>query len=181
MLIEKSVRYGDFTLASGAKSDLYVNCKKTTLDPAGALLVGLVGWDVVKQTAAELDVRIDAIGGLTMGADPISLSIGMAAQVETPGHPLQTFTVRKAVKGYGMKKLIEGNFSEGNTVVVVDDVVTTGGSTLQAIEAVEAEGGKVAFVIALVDRLEGGRQNIEARGHRVVPFFTRSDVLSKPS
>ena len=181
MLIEKSVRRGDFTLASGAKSDLYVNCKKTALDPAGALLIGAVGWDLVRQTAAELNVQIDAIGGLTMGADPISLSIGMAAQRETPGHPLQTFTVRKAAKGYGMKKLIEGNFSGGDTVVVVDDVVTTGGSTLQAIEAVEAEGGKVAFVFALVDRLEGGRQNIEARGYRVAPLFTRADVLAVSS
>ncbi len=177
LLVEKSVRRGDFTLASGAKSDLYVNCKKTALDPAGALLIGTVGWALVQRTAAELNVQIDAIGGLTMGADPISLSIGMAAQLESPGHPLQTFTVRKAAKGYGLKQLIEGNFAEGNTVVVVDDVVTTGGSTLQAIEAVEAAGGKVAFVLALVDRLEGGRQNIEARGYRVVSFFTRTDVL----
>lgn len=178
ILIEKSVRRGSFTLSSGAKSDLYVNCKRTALDPAAALLVGAVGWDLLKQTAAEMIVRIDAIGGLTMGADPISLSIGIAAQLELPGTPLQTFTVRKAAKEHGTKKRIEGNFSRGDTVVVVDDVVTTGGSTLQAIEAVEAEGGTVAFVIALVDRQEGGRQNIETRGYKVVSFFTRVDVLS---
>ena len=123
-------------------------------------------------------MRVDAIGGLTMGADPISLSIGIAAQLETPGHPLQTFTVRKAAKEHGTKKLIEGNFAAGDSVVVVDDVVTTGGSTLQAIDAMEAAGGKVAFVIALVDRQEGGRKNIEDRGYRVVAFFTRADVLS---
>ena len=177
LLVEKSVRRGEFTLASGARSDLYVNCKKTALDPAAALLVGAVGWELVKSTSAELNLQVDAIGGLTMGADPISLSIGIASQLDAPGNPLQTFTVRKAAKEYGMKKLIEGNFSPGNSVVVVDDVITTGGSTLQAIAAVEAEGGSVAFVIALVDRQEGGRENIEAKGYKVVSFFTRADVL----
>lgn len=179
ILIERSVRHGDFTLASGKKSDLYVNCKLTALDPAAALLVGAVGWELLRQTAADLNVQIDAVGGLTMGADPIALSIGIAAQLDAPGNPLQTFTVRKAAKEHGTKKLIEGNFSAGNTVVVIDDVVTTGGSTLQAIKAVEDEGGKVAFVIALVDRLEGGRKNIEDQGYQVVPFFTRTDVLSQ--
>ena len=179
VLIERSVRHGTFTLASGKQSDLYVNCKLTALDPAAALLVGAVGWELLKQTASELNVQIDAVGGLTMGADPISLSIGIAAQLDVPGNPLQTFTVRKAAKEHGTKKLIEGNFSAGQTVVVIDDVVTTGGSTLQAIKAVEDEGGKVAFVIALVDRLEGGRQNIEDQGYKVIPFFTRHDVLSR--
>ena len=178
VLVERSVRHGDFTLASGKKSDLYVNCKLTALDPAAALLVGAVGWELLKQTAAATNTRIDAVGGLTMGADPIALSIGIASQLDAPGNPLQTFTVRKAAKEHGTKKLIEGNFSAGNTVVVIDDVVTTGGSTLQAIKAVEDEGGKVAFVIALVDRLEGGRQNIEGQGYKVVPYFTRADVLS---
>ena len=179
ILIEKSVRRGEFTLVSGAKSDLYVNCKHTTLDPAGALLVGAAGWELLKLTAAELNVRVDAVGGLTMGADPIALSIGIASQLDVPSNGLQTFTVRKTPKEYGLKKRIEGNFAAGNTVVVIDDVVTTGGSTLQAIEAVEAEGGKVAFVIALVDREEGGRKNIEDRGYKVVPLFTRGDVLSR--
>ncbi len=180
VLIERSVRHGNFTLASGKKSDLYVNCKLTALDPAAALLVGSVGWELLRQTAEEMNVRIDAVGGLTMGADPIALSIGIASQLDAPGNPLQTFTVRKAAKEYGAKKLIEGNFSAGNTVVVIDDVVTTGGSTLQAIKAVEAEGGRVAFVIALVDRLEGGRKNIEDQGYKVVPYFTRTDVLPQP-
>ena len=129
-----------------------------------------------------MNVRIDAIGGLTMGADPISLSIGIAAQLESPGTPLQNVHgAPRPSRNMARRSGIEGNFAEGDTVVVVDDVVTTGGSTLQAIDAVEAEGGKVAFVIALVDRLEGGRQNIEARGYPVFPFFTRADVLSKPA
>ncbi len=179
-LVAKSVQRGSFTLVSGAKSDLYVNCKRTTQDPASALLVGAVGWELVKRTAAELNARVDAIGGLTMGADPIALSIGIAAQLDDPGNPVQTFTVRKAAKEHGLKKRIEGNFSAGNSVVVIDDVITTGGSTLQAIDAVEAEGGKVAFVLVLVDRQEqSGRESIEARGLKVVSFFTRADVLAE--
>ena len=181
ILIERSVRRGEFTLASGAKSDLYVNCKLTALDPTAALLIGAVGWELIQQTAEECDVRISAVGGLTMGADPIALSIGIAAQLEDPGSRLQTFTVRKAAKEHGTKKLIEGNFAAGDTVVVIDDVVTTGGSTLQAIDTLEAAGGKVAFVLALVDRQEGGKENIERRGYKVVSIFNRADVLSKPA
>ena len=177
ILIERSVRRGEFTLASGAKSDLYVNCKLTALDPSAALLIGAVGWELIQQTAAERDIRVDAVGGLTMGADPIALSIGIAAQLEDPGSRLQTFTVRKAAKEHGTKKLVEGNFASGDTVVVIDDVITTGGSTLQAIDTLEAAGGKVAFVLALVDRQEGGRENIERRGYRVVSIFNRADVL----
>jgi orotate phosphoribosyltransferase len=179
ILVKKSVKRGSFTLSSGATSDLYVNCKLTALDPQAALLVGAIGWELLKGTAAEMNLRVNAVGGLTMGADPISLSIGIAAQLDQPGNPLQTFTVRKTAKEHGLRKRIEGNFVEGDTVVVVDDVVTTGGSTIQAIEAVEAEGGKVAFVIVLVDRQEGGRENIERRGYKVVPFFTRADVLAE--
>src|SRR5262249_32617634 len=91
---------------------------------------------------------------------------------------LRVFTVRKTVKEHGRQRRIEGNFSPGDSVVIVDDVITTGGSTLQAIDAVEAAGGKIAFVLVLVDREEGGRENIEKRGYRVVPVFTRAGLLS---
>ncbi|MEA3209365.1 MAG: orotate phosphoribosyltransferase [Chthoniobacter sp.] len=178
ILTRKSVCHGSFTLASGAKSDLYVDAKLTTMDPAGAVLVGRVGWELIKETAAARGIQTDAVGGLTMGADAISLSIGIAAHLEDPATSLQTFTVRKSLKAHGRQKLIEGNFTAGNSVVVIDDVITTGGSTLQAIDAIEAEGGRVAFVIALVDRQEGGRENIQQRGHHVVPIFTRADLLA---
>ena len=178
LLAAKSVKRGNFTLASGARSDFYIDAKLTTLDPRGAILVGRVGWEVLKQTAAERKARIDAIGGLTMGADPFALSIGIAAQHDEPENTLQTFSVRKEAKKHGRHKLIEGNFAPGDLVVVVDDVSTTGGSTIQAIEAVEAAGGAIAFVLVLVDREEGGRANIEQRGYSVVPIFTRSDVLA---
>jgi orotate phosphoribosyltransferase len=177
LLTKKSVCQGNFTLASGAQSDFYVDAKLTTMDPRGASLVGQVGWKLIKDTAAELGVRIDAVGGLTMGADPIALSTGLAAFADDPNTALQTFTVRKKAKAHGRHKLIEGNFSKDNSVVVIEDVITTGGSTLQAIDAVESEGGRVAFVLALVDRQEGGREAIEERGHKVVAIFTRADLI----
>ena len=177
LLQQKSVCHGEFTLASGAKSDFYVDARVTTLDPRGACLVGQVGWELVKDTASKLGKRVDAIGGLTMGADPVALSIGIAAQRQDPSTPLQVFTVRKSAKEHGRQKRIEGNFSAGDSVVIVEDVITTGGSTLQAIDAIEEAGGHVAFVLALVDREEGGRTNIEKRGHKVIAIFTRTDFI----
>jgi orotate phosphoribosyltransferase len=176
LLQEKSVCHGEFTLASSAKSDFYVDARVTTLDPRGACLIGEVGWELVKEMASKLGKRVDAIGGLTMGADPVALSIGIAAQRQDPSISLQVFTVRKSAKEHGRQKRIEGNFSAGNSVVVVDDVITTGGSTIQAIDAIEEAGGHVAFVLALVDREEGGRENIEKRGHKVIAIFSRADL-----
>lgn len=176
LLLEKSIYHGEFTLASGAKSDFYVDARVTTLDPRGAWLIGEVGWELVKETASKLGKRVDAIGGLTMGADPVALSIGIAAQRQDSSSSLQVFTVRKAAKEHGRLKRIEGNFSPGDSVVIVDDVITTGGSTVQAIDAIEEAGGQIAFVIVLVDREEGGRENIEKRGHKVIPIFTRADL-----
>jgi orotate phosphoribosyltransferase len=177
-LAEKSVHRGNFTLASGAQSDLYVDAKLTTLDPRCALLVGKVGWELVKEAAAARGLHIDAIGGLTMGADAIALMIGVGAQLDDPANTVQTFNVRKEPKKHGRNRHIEGNFLPGNTVVVIDDVITTGGSTLQAIDKIEAEGGKVAFAVVLVDRQEqNGRENIEKRCP-VISFFDRKDVLA---
>jgi len=174
LLQEKSVCHGEFTLASGAKSDFYIDARVTTFDPCGACLIGDVGWALLKQTVATLNKNVNAIGGLTLGADPIALSIGIAARRENS--PLQVFTVRKAVKEHGRQKRIEGNFAPGDSVVIVDDVITTGGSTIQAIDAIEEAGGHVAFVLVLVDRQEGGRENIEKRGPKVVSIFTRADL-----
>jgi len=178
LLTKRSVCRGSFTLSSGAKSDLYVDAKLTTLNPQGAILVGKIGWNLIKQTAQSRPLHIDSIDGLTMGADSIALSIGIAALLEDPTNTIQTFSVRKSPKNHGRHKLIEGNFASSDTVVVVDDVITTGSSTLQAIDAIEADGGKIAFVLVLVDRDEGGRQKIEQRGYEVVPIFTRADILS---
>lgn len=177
LLTEKSVRHGKFTLASGRQSDLYVDAKLTTTDPRGAILLGKVGSELLKQTALARKVKVDSVGGLTMGADALASSIGIFTHLDDPASRLQTFIVRKAAKSHGLQKLIEGNFSSGHSVVVLDDVITTGGSTLQAIDEIQKAGGHIAFVIVLVDRQEGGRENIEAHGHAVVPIFTRAELL----
>jgi orotate phosphoribosyltransferase len=177
ILLEKSVRTGAFTLASGKTSDLYIDCRVTTLDPVGANLVGEIGWAAVRGRIRNEGLKIDAIGGMTMGADPISLAVGMTSARLHPDEALQVFTVRKEPKGHGRGKQIEGNFKEGDTVIVVDDVITTGGSTLKAIDAIEREGGKVAFALVLVDREEGGREAIEARGIPVLAIYSRSTLL----
>lgn len=177
LLLKKSVRTGNFTLASGKQSDLYIDCRVTALDPFGARMIGTLGWHAVRSKIHSGKLSVQAIGGMTLGADPISLAIGMCSSAEHPDEALQVFTVRKEPKGHGAGKQIEGNFTPGNSVVVVDDVITTGGSTLKAIDAIEREGGTVAFCIVLVDREEGGRQAIEARGVHVIPLFTRSSLL----
>jgi len=177
LLLEKSVRTGTFTLASGKQSDLYIDCRVTALDPFGALLIGDLGWHAVRSKIHSEHLKIDAIGGMTLGADPISLAVGMASATKNPAEALQVFTVRKEPKGHGAGKQIEGNFKSGDTIIVVDDVITTGGSTLKAIDAIEREGGKVAFCLVLVDREEGGRQAIEERGVHVISLFTRTSLL----
>lgn len=179
LLLEKSVRTGTFTLASGKQSDLYIDCRVTTLDPIGANLIGDLGWHAVRSKIHSEHLKVDAIGGMTMGADPISLAVGMTSAAQHPQEMLQVFTVRKEPKGHGIGKQIEGNFKAGDSVIVVDDVITTGGSTLKAIDAIEREGGKVAFCLVLVDREEGGRQAIEARGVHVIPLFTRTTLLGE--
>ncbi len=177
LLLKKSVRTGEFTLASGKKSDLYIDCRVTAMDPFGAALIGEMGWHAVRSKIHSENLSIQSIGGMTLGADPISLAIGMASAQSHPDEALQVFTVRKEPKGHGAGKQIEGNFASGQNIVVVDDVITTGGSTLKAVDAIEKAGGHVKFCIVLVDREEGGRQAIEARGIHVISLFTRSSLL----
>ncbi len=181
MLQAKSLFHGDFTLSSGVKSSYYIDCKLTTLDPRGAWLVGQLMHDLIRREEAARKVTVDAVGGLTMGADPIALAIGIYSHCAKDPASFKVFSVRKAPKVHGQTKLIEGNFKRGDSVVVIDDVVTRGESTIAAINAVENEGGKVAFVGALVDRQEGGRDKIEALGHPVVALFTKVDLLRDPA
>lgn len=177
ILRSKSVKTGKFTLASGKESDLYVDCRVTTLDARGAVLVGRVLHDLLRKTEAELGIQAGSLGGLTMGADPLTLAVAMTSSLAGDKDLIQAFNVRKEPKGHGRGKRIEGNFDPSRPVVVVDDVITTGDSTLKAIEAIEAEGGKVAFALILVDRQEGGRQNIEGKGYPVVAAYTRADLV----
>lgn len=178
ILLAKSVRTGTFTLASGKISDLYIDCRVTTLDPQGALLVGRCGHLAVTDFCEKNHLQPAAIGGMTMGADPISLAVGMTSAIRGANPALQVFTVRKEPKGHGRGKQIEGNFHEGDEVIVVDDVITTGGSTLKAIDAIQAAGGRVLFALVLVDRQEGGREAIEALGIPVLSLFTRATLLA---
>jgi orotate phosphoribosyltransferase len=165
-------------LSSGGKSSYYVDCKLTTLDPEGAWLAGQLMHSLIRNEQAARKVTVNAVGGLTMGADPIALAVGMHSHWVQDASPLQVFSVRKSPKAHGQTKLVEGNFKKGDSVVIIDDVVTRGESTIAAINAIEKEGGTVAFVAVLVDRQEGGREKIEAMGHPVVALFTKDDLLA---
>ena len=165
LFVERSFREGDFVLASGRRSQFYVDCRTTTMHAEGQVLLGEVGADALESAGLEPDV----IGGLTMGADPISYAI--AGETWRRGRPVHAFSVRKRPKRHGTGKRVEGCFERGARVVVVEDVITTGGSALQACEAVRQEGGTVLGVLAAVDRLEGGREAIEAEGLTVHTMF----------
>ena len=177
ILKEKSFFTGEFTLASGKKSNYYIDCRLTTLDPEGACLVGAAIRKTVNDKCKEMGISIDSIGGLTLGADPIALSASMASYQAEDDKTIKPFVVRKAPKEHGKGKQIEGGFEEGDSVVALDDVITTGGSTLKAIEAIENEGGKVEFVLVLVDRQEGGKEIIEESGYKVFSLFTRDELF----
>jgi len=177
LLHRKSVSYGNFTLSSGAKSKYYIDCRLTTFDPEGAWLVGQLMHSLIRREQAARKLTVDAVGGLTMGADPVALAVGIHSHWAKDASPLQVFSVRKAPKGHGQTKLIEGNFKKGDSVVVIEDTVTSGESALAAISAIQKEGGNVAFVAVLVDREEGGRQKIEALGHPVVALFAKGELL----
>jgi orotate phosphoribosyltransferase len=178
LLSEKSFFTGDFTLASGKKSNYYIDCRLTTLDPAGACLVGAAVRQTIKSGCEQHNTTVSGIGGLTLGADPIALAASMASHVVNDNPALKPFVVRKEPKGHGKGKQIEGGFKSGDQVVAIDDVITSGGSTLQAIDVIEKAGGVVAFVVVLVDRQEGGRENIEKSGYPVLPLFTRDQLLA---
>jgi orotate phosphoribosyltransferase len=156
-------------LTSGRTSNYYVDMKMTTLDPEGSSLIARLILETLKP------YDIDAIGGFTLGADPIVSAVA-ALSVETE-RPLPAFIVRKEPKKHGERKMIEGPFEKGWKVAVVDDVVTTGGSTMKACKAVEEEGGEVALTLTIVDRLEGGRENLEKEGYHFISLLTRDDIL----
>ena len=168
LLLERSVRRGDFVLASGARSSYYIDCRLTTMSAAGMVLIGQLGLAAIRAAGWPAD----AIGGLTMGADPVAYAI--AAASAHAGTPIDAFSVRKEAKAHGTAQQIEGNFRSGARVVVVEDVITSGGSAEKAIAAVSAAGGQVLGVLAVVDREQGGRQKLEAGGHVVVALTTSS-------
>jgi orotate phosphoribosyltransferase len=171
LLAERSAKRGQFTLASGKQSKYYIDARLTTMSPKGLSVIGPLALFSLRQSGWE----IDAVGGLTLGADPISYAISYASA--DSDRPLRAFTVRKEAKSHGTGKTIEGPFKEGDRVAVIEDVITTGGSALRAIEAVRAANGTVVGVLALVDREEGGRQAIEAAGVPVISLVSASQII----
>ncbi len=168
LLLSRSVRHGDFVLASGQRSPYYIDCRLTTMSAEGMVLIGREGVRAIRNAGW----TVTAVGGLTLGADPVAYAIAAASFVEGP--VIDAFTVRKEPKQHGTQRLIEGNFAPGVSVVVVEDVITSGGSALRAIEAVRAEGGRVAGVLAVVDREQGGREKLEGAGVPVRALTTAS-------
>ncbi|NTU59582.1 MAG: orotate phosphoribosyltransferase [Deltaproteobacteria bacterium] len=174
LIREKSYEERPVTLASGRKSNFYVDGKQTALHPRGAYLIGKLFFDRLPAFGP-----VDAVGGPTLGADPLATATSLVSGLVGAGLP--GFIVRKEPKGHGTQSWVEGkkNLFPGCRVVVLEDVVTTGGSSLKAVERVESEGYKVLGVLALVDRQEGGREALEARGYRFEAVFTKSDVRGK--
>ena len=171
LLATRSAKRGSFTLASGRQSSLYIDARITTMSPDGLALIGPLGLAAIHDAGW----TADAVGGLTLGADPIACAISYASA--TSARPVRAFTVRKEPKAHGTGRLIEGPFRAGDRVIVIEDTITTGGSARKAIDAVQAEGGTVLGVLALVDRQEGGREALESLGVGVVSLATAEEIV----
>ncbi len=172
LIRQLALAVGDFTLASGKKSKYYLDCRKVTLDSAGANLIA----DGMLELLG--DNLPDAVGGMAIGADPITAAIITVAG--RSGKKLRGFIVRKEAKQHGTGREVEGPVQPGDEVVVVEDVVTTGGSSLAAIDKAEAAGLKVRGVLAIIDRLEGGRETLAARGYSLQTLLTIRDFGLAP-
>ena len=178
LLYKRSFMYREdppFKLVSGKESFYYFDCKATTLHSEGVALVGAVMFEALKDLIEKGAVQ--GIGGLTLGADPVSLSTSIAAFHQ--GHGVSPLIVRKEPKKHGTQKWIEGDLNSVSDVVVIDDVITTGGSTITAIERMRESGLTVVKAAVIIDREEGGRENIEKEGIDVLSLFTRSDFDRK--
>lgn len=173
LLAQRSVRRGRFTLASGRESSHYVDARLTTMSPEGLAVIGPLALEAIRAR----DWPVDAVGGLTLGADPIAYATALASVTAPP--LVRAFTVRKEAKQHGTGRLIEGPMREGDRVVVLEDVITTGGSALRAAEAIQRAGATVSGILALVDREEGGRGVLEAQDFQVVCLATLSELLDE--
>lgn len=167
LIKEKAVMRGERTLASGKKSDFYIDGKQVTLDPQGIFLTAKVILNMLH------GVSVDAIGGPTLGADPMASAVSLLSS--QTGRPIRAFIVRKEAKKHGMQKMVEGPaIREGDQVVMVEDVITTGGSVLTAIKEIESLKARVVKVICLVDRNEGAREMLAAYNYS--PIFSVDDL-----
>ncbi|MCX7759706.1 MAG: orotate phosphoribosyltransferase [Hydrogenothermaceae bacterium] len=160
-----------FKLSSGKMSNYYIDLRTVTLDPEGGYVIGNVIYDIVK------DKKVDAVGGLTLGADPIAYGTSIVSYINK--NPIKPFVVRKEPKGHGTGKQIEGNVKPGENVYILEDVVTTAGSSLKAVKVARDFGLNVLGVITLVDREEGGEENIKKEGLELISIFKVSYLLKK--
>lgn len=174
MLYEKSFMYSKepaFRLVSGRQSHFYVNCKPTTLHPRGLFLVGELVFEAIK------DLDIHGVGGLTFGADPVAVATALTSYLK--GKPVKAFSIRKTQKDHGIVRWIEGDLRPGEKVVILEDVITTGGSTIRAVERARAEGLDVVKVVVLVDREEGGMEAVKDYVGEVVAIVTIGDLMAE--
>lgn len=167
LIRESALQFGDFTLASGKKAKFYLDCRKVTLDSRGALLIGHGMLDLIEKQ----DVGV--VGGMAIGADPITAAILTVAALR--GKRLRGMIVRKEAKAHGTGRDVEGPVKAGDRAIIVEDVVTTGGSALAAIDKVKAAGIEVVGVLAIIDRLEGGREAFEKAGYQLETLLTIRD------
>jgi orotate phosphoribosyltransferase len=173
LLAERSAKRGQFKLSSGRESTLYIDARLTTMSPEGLVLIGQLGLQALTESGWD----VQSVGGLTLGADPVAYAIAYASGLTR--RSIRAFTVRKEPKSHGTGQLIEGPFSPGDRVAVVEDVITTGASALRASNAIRSNGGTVAGVLAVVDRSEGGREAIEAEGFPVIALTTAAEIMER--
>ena len=173
LLLERSVRFGNFTLSSGGSSTYYIDARRTTMSAEGQVLVGRVGYEIVSQSGLEPT----HLGGLTMGADPISYAIAHRSHLE--GHPLDGFSVRKEAKHHGTGNRVEGGLDPSSRCLVIEDTLTTGKSTLSAVEALREHGVTVVGVLALVDRSDNAEELFHEIGLPLLSFFPVKELLEK--
>jgi len=173
LLYARSYREGEFTLTSGKKSDYYFDCKQTALHPEGAYLIARIFLNMLYRS----ELPIQGVGGMTLGADPLVSAVTVLSHLD--GRPLPGFIVRKEAKGHGTGQYLEGlaNFSPGQTVCLLEDVITTGGTLLTACSRVKDAGLKVVLVLCVLDREEGGTENIKSAGYPVQSIFTRKELI----
>jgi orotate phosphoribosyltransferase len=174
LIREKSLKFGDFTLASGKKATYYLDGKQVTLDAFGAKLIG----EGILHLMLRNGKLPDLVGGMSIGADPITAAVLTMAAVN--GHALRGCMIRKEPKGHGTKKYIEGPVQPGDRIIVLEDVVTTGGSSLLAMERLEEAGIVVDGVIAVIDRMEGGAETFRQKGCRFQSLLTIRDFGIEP-
>jgi len=178
LLEQNALQRGQFTLASGKQASYYLDCRQITLHPKGAALIGHSMLDSIQSTADETGVTPDAVGGMAIGADPITASIVTVAGLRDLA--LFGFMVRKEPKGHGTGKQVEGPVKPGQKVVIVEDVITSGGSALKAVEAARAFGLEVLYVLAIIDRLAGGQEAFAKQGLELKTLMTVRDFGIEP-